>query len=74
MLTFALNEQHPKPKRRQVTQLLAAIVLVCGYAAGFQSASDSGRGARGALYIQGVVFFRNGHVPVGVGDYIGLGG
>jgi hypothetical protein len=53
---------------------LAAIVLVCGCAAGFQSASDSGRGANGALYIQGVVFFRAGHVPVGVGDYVGLGG
>ena len=59
---------------RLVKQPLAAIVLVCGCAAGFQSASDSGRGARGALYIQRVVFFRAGHVPVGVGDYIALGG
>ena len=74
MQTWALNEQPPKSKRRQVTQLLAAIVLVYGFAAGFQSTSDSGHGASGALYIQGVVFFRAGHVPVGVGDYVGLGG
>jgi hypothetical protein len=34
----------------------------------------NGRGAGGALYIQGIVFFRTGRVPVEVGDLVGLGG
>ena len=37
-------------------------------------ASDSDSGARVALNIQGVVFFRAGQVPVGVGDFKGQGG
>jgi len=53
---------------------LAAIVLLGGRAAGFQSGIYHGRGASGALYIQEIVFFRAGHVPVGVGDLVGLGG
>ncbi len=48
-------------------------MLVNGSAAGFQSVIYNGRGASGALYIQGIVFFRAGHVPVGVGDLVGLG-
>ncbi len=57
--------------RRMNAYPLAAIVLVSGRAAGFQSAIYHGRGASGALYIQGIVFFRAGHVPVGVGDLVG---
>jgi len=45
-----------------------------GNAAGFQSGIYNSRGASGALYIQGIVFFRAGHVPVGGGDLVGLGG
>ena len=47
---------------RLVKQPLAAIKLFYG------------SGASGAFYIQGIVFFRAGHVPVGVGDLLGLGG
>ncbi len=54
--------------------MLAAIVLVSGSAAGFQSAIYNGRGASGTFYTQGIVFFRAGHVPVGVGDVLCLGG
>jgi len=49
-------------------------VLVSGGAVGFQSAIYNDHGASGALYIQGIVFFRAGHVPVGDGDLVGLGG
>jgi hypothetical protein len=59
---------------RLIRRPLAAIVLVSGSAAGFQSGIYNSRGASGALYIQGIVFFRAGHVPVGVGDLVGLGG
>jgi hypothetical protein len=53
---------------------IAAIVLASGSAAGFQSVIYNGRGASGAFYFQGIVFFRAGHVPVGVGDLVGLEG
>jgi hypothetical protein len=49
-------------------------VLVCGSAAGFQSVIYNGCVASGALYIQGIVFFGAGHVPVVVVDLVGLGG
>ena len=48
-------------------------MLVNGSAAGFQSVIYNGRDASGSLYIQGIVSFRAGHVPLGVGDYVGLG-
>ena len=49
-------------------------MLVFGSADGFLSVIYNGRGASGSLYIQGIVFFRDGHAPVGVGNYVGLGG
>jgi hypothetical protein len=50
------------------------IVLVCGDAAGFQSAIYNGCGARGYLYTQGIVFFRTELAPVEINDILGLGG
>jgi hypothetical protein len=49
-------------------------MLSNGSAAGFQSGIYNSPGASGALYIQGIGFFRAGHVPVAVGDLVGLGG
>lgn len=49
-------------------------MLLGGSAVCFQSAIYNGRGASGALYIQEIVFFMAGNVPVGVGDLVGLGG
>ena len=57
-----------------VTPSLAAIMLVNGSVAGFQSMIYNDRGASGALSIQGVVLFRGGHDSVGIGDLVGLGG
>ena len=59
---------------RLSSQPLAVTVLVIGSASGFQSAIYNGRGASGSLYIQGIIFFRDEHVTVGVGDFVGLGG
>jgi hypothetical protein len=51
-----------------------SVMFFDGSAAGFQSVIDNGRGVRGALYIREMVFSKARHVPVGVGDLVGLGG